>query len=131
MSVEKEAVKYAMEFETKAGRNPINVSRDKMHKGYDIICDDRVIEVKGRGKDKAPQVLLNEYNIMAVENDVGKDYYLYVVMNPENNPNLVVFTKTEVLSRKKEKRQWIVPLRTADYSKKHPSVNTRHLPPSD
>jgi len=119
VSVESEAIKYVIDYEEKANRNPHDVTKDKKHKGYDIICDDRVIEVKGRGKDKAPHILLNENNIQAIQNKhPNKTYYLYVVMNPEHNPNLMIFSKEEVERRRQESRIWRIPLRKEDYSKK-------------
>ncbi len=113
--VEIEAMNWVIEYERSQGRNPVDVSGKGV--GYDIQSDNLKIEVKGRGQDIKPHVLLNQPNIEALENANNNDYKLYVVMNPVNNPKLIIFTKKDVLGKKEERRQWKIPLRKADFDK--------------
>jgi hypothetical protein len=114
-AVEMEAINCVMEYERSQGRNPIVVSGEDV--GYDIHSDNLKIEVKGRGKNIKPHVLLNQHNIEALENADDEEYRLYVVMNPVNNPKLIIFSKEDVLGTKEERRQWKIPLRKADFAK--------------
>jgi len=115
IQVEKMAVKLAMEYELSQGRTPKDVSGDKNYIGYDIISGNLEIEVKGRSKDKRPFCLLNENNIMGLEMANDSNYRLYVIMNPLDNPKLIIFNKQDVLNIKSERRQWEIPLRRKNY----------------
>lgn len=113
--VEIGAINCVMKYERAQGRNPIVVSGEGV--GYDIRSDNLKIEVKGRGQDKKPHVLLNQHNIEALEESADEEYRLYVVMNPLNNPKLIIWSKDEVIGKKVERRQWQIPLRKADFAK--------------
>jgi hypothetical protein len=112
-SVEKKAIELVIEFEKQNGRQAKKVRNC----GYDLISGGLKIEVKGRGADKKPFVLLNQYNLEAVERESEDEYRLYVVMNPEKKPKLIIFKKSDVLKKKKERRQWQIPLRKADFDR--------------
>jgi hypothetical protein len=114
-NVKTEAMNRVMEYEKSKGRNPIDVSGKGV--GYDIQSNNLKIEVKGRGKDKAPHVLFNQHNIEALENADDNDYRLYIVMNPIENPKLIIFTKEDILRKKEELRQWKIPLRKDDFDR--------------
>ncbi len=111
-AVEIEAMNCVMEYERSQGKNPIDVSGEGV--GYDIQSGNLEIEVKGRGRNKAPHVLLNQHNIEALEKSENDKYRLYVVMNPVNNPRLIIFSKEDVIGKKKERPQWRIPLRKED-----------------
>lgn len=113
-SVEEAAIKVAIRYERAMGRNPMSVERKGF--GYDIESGGLKIEVKGRGRDKEPHVLMNENNINALEKS-GDEYRLYVVMNPLNNPKIIEFRKEDVRIKKEEKRQWRIPLRKEDFDR--------------
>lgn len=112
--VEIGAINCVMKYERAQGRNPKDVSGEGI--GYDIRSDNLKIEVKGRGKDKEPHVFLGKHNIEAIENSADEEYRLYVVMNPLNNPKLIIFSKDEVIGKKVKLRQWKIPLRKADFA---------------
>ena len=40
-------IAFVLEFEKAQGREPLDVSSDKRHRGYDVKSDHRMIEVKG------------------------------------------------------------------------------------
>ena len=123
VDIEKMAVEWVLKYEKKQGRHPKVVSGC----GYDILSDKLKIEVKGRSKDKRPHVLFNENNINAIEKENDGNYHLYVVMNPGENPKLIIFSKSEVLDKKLEKRQWVIPLRKEDFDKGIPLEKATHM----
>src|SRR3989344_4800712 len=106
IDVEKKAVEWVIKYEKLRGRNPKNVSKEKEHLGYDVLSENLKIEVKGRSKDKRPFFLLNENNIKCVEKTDDENYRLYVIMNPEENPKLIIFSRKDIMAKKKEQRQW-------------------------
>ncbi len=109
--VRDKAVKLAMEYERKLGRNP----KEVRNVGYDIYSDGLKIEVKGRTKAKRPQVLFNEQNINACEKERG-DYRLYIVMDVHgDNPFLIILNADQVKKIHREKRQWEIPIYAEHY----------------
>lgn len=115
--VELKAIEFVMHYEKSKGRIPEDVSRNKNHAGYDIKSGKLKIEVKGRGKDKVPHVFLNENNINGLEKSNDSNYRLYIVLNPIENPRLVILRRKEIKTRKKNKKQWSIPLRKADFKR--------------
>jgi len=89
--VEEIAMKVSMEYEKKQGRIPIDVSKEKI--GFDIRSIDengdilRRIEVKGRAR--VGNVVLSE-NEWKQANNLGDDFYLYIVYNCVTNPELKI-----------------------------------------
>ena len=122
VDIEKMAVEWVLKYEKKQGRRPKVV----FGCGYDILSDKLKIEVKGRSKDKRPHILFNENNINAIEKEKDENYRLYVVMNPGENPKLIIFSKSEILDKKIEKRQWVIPLRKKDFDKGIPLKQATH-----
>ena len=49
MRVEQKAMGIAMKYERENGREPRDVSKDRREIGYDILSEERKIEVKGVG----------------------------------------------------------------------------------
>ena len=80
---EEAAMKASMLFESRHGRNPVDVSK-KVGLGYDIKSsggeERRYIEVKGRHGEGDVSLTCNEW---FKARHLGKDYYLYVVWNAE------------------------------------------------
>jgi hypothetical protein len=113
--VEKKAIKAAIEYELSRGRKPLDVSKNNKHAGYDILSGGIKIEVKGRGKQKGPHLLLNENNIKCIESSNNKNYRLYGVINTKKNPKIIIFNKKDILKSKHEERLWRIPLRKKDY----------------
>src|SRR3989344_8901241 len=98
MDVQKESIKWVMDYERKQGNNPEDVSKKNEHKGYDVVSGDKKIEVKGRSKEKIGFNGFNKYNFEALQRE--DNFYVYCVHNLENNnPKLIIFNKFEVLKR--------------------------------
>lgn len=116
-NVEAEAIEIVKKYLQKEERTYEDVSKNDTFVGIDIISENLRIEVKGRGKDKAPHFYLNEYNIQGLKNTDDKNYRLFLVMNPKENPRIIIFTKEEIEKKMKEKIIWKIPLRKKDYSK--------------
>ena len=114
--IKTQAMNYVLEYEKKQGRDAIDVSTKREHHGYDIISGSMKIEVKGRSNDEAHHVLFNQYNIEAIEKASDDDYRLYIVTISKNGPKLIILKKKDVLSRKKERRQWDITIRKSDRS---------------
>jgi hypothetical protein len=86
--VEAAAMQYVMEFEHKAARNPIDVSKE--NQGFDIkssgpVKDIRYIEVKGRAAEGAVWLTPNEWQMAS---RFGTHYWLYVVFHAKTSPIL-------------------------------------------
>lgn len=70
------ALSIVLSFENEEGRNPIDVHSQKRI-GYDIKCDNRVIEVKGFSGKKG-QITITPYEYEAARK-FKEQYYIYVV----------------------------------------------------
>lgn len=86
---EKIAMDAVMEYETRNGRRPEDVSKE-IGPGYDIRSWDgegnaRYIEVKGRKGKGAVALSKNEW---LKARNLGSDYYLYVVWDTESHPDV-------------------------------------------
>lgn len=86
--IEKIGMEVAMNYERKNGRNPEDVSLQNL--GFDIRSTDqngnvRYIEVKSRAK--YGEIVLTQNEWFKAQR-FGDDYYLYVVFNAGNNPEL-------------------------------------------
>jgi len=114
-NVEKKAIRAVMQYELTKGNNPKDVSKDKNHKGYDIISNQVKIEVKCQKIEGGPHLLLNENNIRCIENSNEKDYLLCGVINAKKKPKIILFKKSDILKIKQEKRIWRIPLGKKDY----------------
>ena len=88
--VERQGMRLAMDFETRNGRTPEDVSTQNL--GFDIRSKDetglvRYIEVKARAGNGAVALTQNEWFKAKRFRD---DYYLYAVMNVKNKPHLYI-----------------------------------------
>jgi len=83
--VEEAAMRVAIDYELAQGRAPKDVSGENL--GYDLESSGRYIEVKGRA-GVGPVVLTPNEWIAAGR--LGKDYYLYIVVNALTQPQLYV-----------------------------------------
>jgi hypothetical protein len=86
--IEELGMNIAIEYESSHGRTPENVSAQNL--GFDICSHDdtenyRYIEVKARAKEGAVALTPNEW-LMA--HRLKDEYWLYVVVNAANNPEL-------------------------------------------
>jgi len=86
--IEKIGMKIAVDYEKRNNRNPEDVSLQNL--GYDIRSTDdndftRYIEVKARCQTGDISLTQNEW---FKANRFGDDYYLYIVFNASNNPEL-------------------------------------------
>jgi len=101
--VEKMGMKIAMEYEIKEGRFPEDVSSYNL--GFDIRSRDkdgnyRYIEVKARAEEGAIVLTQNEW--FKAQN-MGDDYYLYVVYNAVSKPNLYIIKNPALYIKPEEK----------------------------
>lgn len=88
--VERAAIAYVMAYERQQGREPEDLSPQKLP--YDIRStqssgDARYIEVKGRAS--VGGVELSEREWLTAEN-LGEDYWLYIVSDAKTNPALTI-----------------------------------------
>ncbi len=88
--VERAAIDYVMQYERDKGRAPRDRSPDKLP--FDISSESedggiRYIEVKGRAGLGAVELTGNEW--LTAEN-MGEDYWLYIVSNAKNDPQLTI-----------------------------------------
>jgi hypothetical protein len=88
--IEQIGMRFVMEYEKNHGRNPEDVHIENL--GYDIRSGDktepfRYIEVKARSKEGAIGLTPNEW-FMAQR--LKNEYWLYIVANASNDPNLYV-----------------------------------------
>ena len=103
---EKIAMEIVMEYEKSQGRFPRDVSKE-IGPGFDIRSkdengDSRLIEVKGRTGVGPVSLSKNEW---FKAKDLGDDYYLYVVWNTANNPDMtpkIIQNPVNVLSTKED-----------------------------
>jgi len=89
--IEKIAMEIAMKYEREKGRIPEDVSKED--RGYDILSKNpetgevRFIEVKGRAKVGGVAFTKNEYE---TAKRLADNYWLYVVFNCADNPQLIL-----------------------------------------
>ncbi|MEK9149228.1 MAG: helicase-related protein, partial [Candidatus Desantisbacteria bacterium] len=88
--IEAIGIKQVLEYEVKNGREPEDVSAEKL--GFDIRSRDkngslRYIEVKARAETGAVSLTQNEW---FKAQRFGNDYYLYAVMNAAKEPQLYI-----------------------------------------
>ena len=88
--IERIGMEVTMNYERAHGREPVDVSEKNL--GYDIISKDkegnvRYIEVKGRAKVGVVAMTPNEW---FKANNLGNNYYLYVVFNAATKPELKI-----------------------------------------
>ncbi len=88
--IEKIGMDIAIQYETKQGRFPEDVSSENL--GFDIRSRDkdgniRYIEVKARAESGAIALTQNEW---FKAQRFGNDYYLYTIMNAKTNPQLFI-----------------------------------------
>lgn len=111
--VEAAAMLHVMEFERKAERNPLDISRE--NEGFDIRSegpgkDVRYIEVKGRAAEGAVWLTPNEWQMAS---RFGENYWLYVVFHAKTSPTLRRIqdpSKNLPVTIEKEVVRYIVPL---------------------
>jgi hypothetical protein len=104
--VEQEAIRFVMKRERKD-----NPRKAPYGRGYDILTDRRRIEVKG--VTHGIHAILNSHNIKAAKR--YRNYYLYIVSFKNGKPQLAVFTKTQLLKRRKRESTWYVSLKKGDF----------------
>ena len=103
--VEHEGMKHVMDYETKKGRRPVDVSQE--NKGWDIESTDKagnrmLIEVKGKaGKD---EVMISENEWKKAE-EYGDDYYLYVVFDALKTKTSTAYTHGSIIIAPQEENQ--------------------------
>lgn len=88
--VELAGMEYVAKYEKDHGRNPQDVSHE-MYRGYDILSksstETRYIEVKSFSTTNPIEISSNEWRMAS---HYGENYYLYVVQNTSNTPELFV-----------------------------------------
>jgi len=109
LEVENKAIEYVLELEK--NNNPIDCHQKSV--GFDVECDDKIIEIKGSTEKNIPFVVLNSSNLKALKH--YKPFFIYVIYNLNETPKLLKIDKETVLSTKKEKVSWEIPLRAAQY----------------
>jgi len=115
--VERLGMGFAMDFETRNGRVPEDVSTQNL--GFDIRSRDkaglvRYIEVKARAGNGAVALTQNEW---FKAKRFGSDYYLYAIMNVKNKPQLyIIRNPAENLKpeQKIEVVRYVIPFREID-----------------
>ena len=106
------AVHLVMSYEKYRGRNPINVSKSRRY-GIDVVSDGRMIEVKSVAKSKPSFVVLNSYNIKALELAPDNYFWLYVV-HDANDPKIIELSKEDILVHRRPETSWIIPIHSSD-----------------
>jgi len=97
MKVSEKAMKIAIEYEKKrTGKEPKDVSKDKKEVGYDLLSEDRKIEVKGIG-GRNGFFGLNNYNLEAFRKQ--PNFFLYIVFDVNTNPKLIIWDRIKSAER--------------------------------
>jgi hypothetical protein len=104
------AVKLVLSYEKFRGRKPMDISKSRNY-GADIFSNGRMIEVKSVIKGKPSVVVLNPYNIKALEKT--DNFWLYVVYDTKD-PKILQFSKEDILSHKKPEISWVIPIHASD-----------------
>ena len=89
------AMELVIKYERQQGRNPVVVDQTKC--GYDIRSERRCIEVKGREKDRVQWINFHKTMVKKLGKDI-LNFYLYLVCNIWNEPKLLIFPPTLVIS---------------------------------
>lgn len=113
--VENKAMQIVIEYERKQGRNPRDVSKDKNEVGYDILSDERKIEVKGLG-GRNPFFKLNNYNFETFRKQ--PNFYLYLVFDINTSPKLIIWDRIQIAGMIKKAKVYFdfeIPLRKEDW----------------
>ena len=111
--IERIGMEIAMNYESKNGRNPEDVSNENL--GFDIRSKDkegkiRYIEVKTRADIGSIVMTQNEW---FKAQRFGDDYYLYVVFNAATNPELLIIKNPAKKLKPEEKIEivrYLIPL---------------------
>lgn len=122
MSIEEKAISCAMEYEIHRGRTPINVSKDRKARGYDVLSDkcldsERKIEVKGFG-GRNSFFQLNSWNYEAFVKE--ENFFVYVVFDINTKAKLIEYDKAKLFDMLKKAKVYFnieVPLRKKDFEK--------------
>lgn len=103
------AMKVAMEFERKHNRNPQDVHQKGL--GYDIQSEPltpsdlpRHIEVKGRGKEKAAHIFLDDGEYQNAKNDPY--FWVYAVFGKNDKTRLYILPKDVIVQKAKQVIKW-------------------------
>ena len=97
-SVEQKAVSIVLDYETKEGRKPTDVSKDKC--GYDVKSGDRFIEVKGTKDKRAGWFWITDTIVRTLGKNLA-NYYLYIVYNINNTPKLKILEPDDIFKNLK------------------------------
>ena len=114
-SVETQAINFVIEYEKQQGRKAKNVSKDKKEVGYDILSDNRKIEVKGLG-GRNPFFKLNNYNFQSFRKE--PNFYLYLVFDIKTKPKLLIYDRIEIAEKIRQAKFYFdfeIPLRKKDW----------------
>ena len=116
MRVSEKAMKIVEEYEKKrTGKYPKDVSKNKQEIGYDLLSEDRKIEVKGLG-GRNPFFKLNNYNFQSFRTQ--PNFYLYLVFDINTNPKILIWNRIEMaekISKAKLYFDFEIPLRKKDW----------------
>ena len=116
MKVSEKAMKIVSEYEKKrTGKIPKDVSKDKKEVGYDLLSEDRKIEVKGLG-GRNPFFKLNNYNFEAFRKQ--PNFYLYLIFDIKTNPKMLIWDRIEIADKIRKAKVYFdfeIPLRKKDW----------------
>lgn len=116
MKVSEEAMKIVSEYEKKrTGKYPEDVSRKRDEVGYDLLSEDRKIEVKGLG-GRNGFFGLNNYNFEAFRKQ--SNFYLYIVFDVKTKPKLIIWDRLKCAERIQKAKVYFnfeIPLRKDDW----------------
>lgn len=116
-SVEIMAVNFVIDYEKKQGRKAKDVSKDKKEIGYDVLSEDRKIEVKGLG-GRNSFFKLNNYNFQSFRKE--PNFYLYLVFDVKTKPRLLIYDRIELAEKIRQAKVYFdfeIPLRKKDWEK--------------
>lgn len=104
------AVHLVMSYEKYRGRTPVDVSKSRRY-GVDVISGNRMIEVKSVSKSKPEFVVLNPFNIRALEK--SDNFWLYIVHDADD-PKILELSKEDILVHRRPETSWIIPIHSSD-----------------
>ncbi len=102
--VERLAIALVMKYEQ--GNHPVDCHGKGV--GYDIKCDDKVIEVKSSMEERFKFVRLIGGNLNGFQNN--DNYYLYLVYNLSETPKLLILNKETIKTNMEEKKYYMIPI---------------------